>query len=370
MDRIRISGTFPGRIILLLALFAAFPALAQSRTRLGAPIIESGAPTGADGGWRDDFGRRDDRDRYDVHRDRISTSRRYDFDYDELPPPPGRNGSFDDELPAPRFGAAPRASILSDRRPKSFVADYIFLAGSDVKATGAEATIHEVEMVWQFRIPVRERWMLTLRPLIDATFIAGPLGVNPAASEALYKAMVDVQADFRFDDHLGLSIAVTPGLWTDFKRVSGDDFRIPARALLTLRVGDGLFLAGGVIYTDNFRRNLLPAVGAIWDLNDRWRLELLFPRSRLIFRPVEQWQLYAVVERGGDTWFIHDEVPGVYEKFEYRDIRIMGGVQTDGLDWISVFAEAGVSLDRRFRFQTQGEFELENTLAIRAGIRF
>ncbi len=104
-------------------------------------------------------------------------------------------------------------------------------------------------------------------------------------------------------------------------------------------------------------------------MNDAWRLELLFPRSRLVFKPNDRFQAYGLVERGGDTWHIR-EFPGVDEQFEYRDIRLMGGVQIPLFERMQLFGEVGASINRQFRFEVQPGRKVGDALVVRAGLRF
>ena len=72
-----------------------------------------------------------------------------------------------------------------------------------------------------------------------------------------------------------LSVAVTPGIWSDFRGIDSDDFRMPARAIIAYKWSEGLYVSAGVIWTDNYYSNVLPTVGVIWDATDRWRFELV-----------------------------------------------------------------------------------------------
>ncbi len=185
----------------------------------------------------------------------FSTSRRYQDG--ELPPPVGYDdgysygggggSSYGSRMNAGRWM---RDLFQNPNQPMHFLADYVFLAPATTHDLGNKFHMHEVELVAQMRIPVGDRLIFSLRPFGDVLFIVGPdtgppmLG-SPLYPETLFKVAVDVQADFKFSERIGIAAAITPGLWTDFKAVGGDDFRLPARVLGTFRFTDSIYLAAG-----------------------------------------------------------------------------------------------------------------------------
>lgn len=294
----------------------------------------------------------------------VQTVGQYDG-FQELPVPGG------DPLPLPT-PAVPRVGGPSlVRRPaddQRFAVDYVYLATADVEDPATDVTFHEIGMVYTHRWPIGPRFRMTFRPLFDVLFLDGPRGPGVDLPEELYKVAIDVQGDFQITETLGISLGITPGFWSDFQSASGDDFRLPARVLGTYQVGNALKIAAGAVYTDNIRRNILPAGGVIWQIDDRLKLEALLPRSRLVYNLHSEWAIYAVVERSDTTW----DIKTVYgeEQFEYRDWRVMLGTQVDTFERFSFFVEVGAAFDRRFRFDIQPTMDIDDDFVLRTGIRF
>lgn len=282
--------------------------------------------------------------------------------YEELPPPA-------EELPVPRYE---RLARLDEQQFKPWTFDMVFIAQSDMDPPSTRVQMIEVGATYQFRYPLGDRFLFTVRPYGDVLFLSGPGGPAPVLPPQLYKTVFDFQFDFRFNERLGISLGLTPGLWTDFVRVTGDDFRLPARLLATYRFSESLHFAGGLIYTDNFYRNLLPAVGVVWNFLDRWRAEVLFPRARLIYLVTDSWQVYAVFERGGDTWNIRTIEPTVIvdENMQYRDYRTMLGTQVTLWKRFDVLVELGFAFYRKFRFEYQPDRNVDPGFLLRAGVHF
>jgi hypothetical protein len=251
---------------------------------------------------------------------------------------------------------------------KPFTLDYVFMSRADVEGQNTSFLVNQVGFDYRLTRPFfRTQAALTFRPAAEIMFLSGP-GGSIELPEQLYKLAFDFQLDIPFNEALGLSLGITPGLWSDLIVIDNDDFRLPARILLTYRANESLFLAGGLIYTDNIRKNLLPGIGVIWDPNEKWHFELLYPRSRIVYRFNEDYSAYFVFERGGTTYNIR--AYGEDEDFEYRDLRTMLGFEYDRLPRFDLFIELGVAFDRMFRFDNQGQYDLGEAFILRAGTRF
>lgn len=253
-------------------------------------------------------------------------------------------------------------------RFQPFAFDTLFIARSGMTSPSTNVQMTELGFMYARQFQWRDNVKLTVRPFLDVLFLSGPGGGDPILPAQLYKVAIDLQFDYQLSDRWGFTHGSTPGLWTDFVSMAGRDWRIPSRTMLTYRVADGMFIAGGVLYTDNFRRNFLPAAGLVWNYGERIRIELLYPRSRIAYRVVESWEIYGIFERGGDTYNIRAN--GMSEMFEYRDNRLMLGFQGEIYDRFTIFAEFGAAFWRKFRLQRQLSPSIDPGFAMRAGIRF
>ena len=263
--------------------------------------------------------------------------------------------------PVPRYRASERSA------PKPVTFDFVFIGRAGVDGPSTNVKMTELGATYRYRQPLMDRFAITARPIFDVLFLSGPGGAIDLP-EQLYKVAVDFQGDYEINEQWGVSVGLTPGFWSDFAHTTSDDIRLPARVLATYRHRPGLIFAGGLLYTDNIRRNLLPGVGVIWDVTDRTRLELMWPRYRVVYKLIEDVQVYGVYERGGDTYNIRTGFDS--EDFEYRDRRFMLGTQIDYWSRASIVAELGVSFYRRFRFDIQTDADINSAFFMRLGTRF
>lgn len=256
---------------------------------------------------------------------------------------------------------------LEEARPKPFTVNYVFMPRSDVQGADEGVLYNEIGVDYLWARPLFSSCVFLFRPSFDVVFFSGPAPV-PVLPGQVFKVAFDFQFDVPVNDTVGVSVGLTPGLWSDFVVLDGNDFRLPARALLTFRVNETLFLAAGVLYTDNIRRNLLPDFGVVWDPSNEWHVELLYPRSRVVYRFNESWNIYFVFERGGTTYNIR--TLGEDEDMEYRDWRAMFGVEMSRWSAFDLFAEVGGAWDRKFRFDIQPTADVSDAFLLRVGVRF
>lgn len=272
----------------------------------------------------------------------------------EVPVPP-------DVLPLPHFYRA--AGLTQERR---FSVDYVFMGRAGVDAPATDVLMNQIATAYRHEVRLADRYLLTLRPFYDMVFFSGPGGID--IPDQVYTVAIELQGDIHINEQFGLSLGFTPGFWTDFVQVNEHDVRLPARVLGTARISENLVAAAGVEFTDNIRGNLLPAGGLLWRINDRTELELMYPRSRLVYYWHQALSFYLVAERISTTWHIRS-VAGD-EDFEYRDLHVLLGTQFEAWRRAGLFLEVGGTLNRRFRFDAQPDVGVDSTFMLRAGTRF
>lgn len=276
------------------------------------------------------------------------------------------------DLPAPNSTAPlpvpSRFEKTYQAQNKPATLDYIYMGKSSVEEPATSGVLMN-QIGFDYRL-VRPFFKtpaaFTFRPATSILFMSGPGGID--LPEQLYMFAFDFQLDIPVNERIGVSLGITPGIWSDLVVITNDSFRLPARALFTFKFSDTLFFAGGPIYTDNIRRNIIPGIGVIWDPNEKWHLELLYPRSRIVYRINDSWAPYLAIERGGTTYSIR--LNNANSDFEYRDYRLMLGIDIGQWTAANLFAECGFTFDRRFRFDYLPQLTIQDSFILRVGARF
>jgi hypothetical protein len=100
-------------------------------------------------------------------------------------------------------------------------------------------------------------------------------------------------------------LIVSPGLGTDFERVTGDDVRWSVLGLANYVQSPDLRWVGGFYYGQAFGESrVFPAIGAVWKFAPEWTLSALMPRPSLTYAPSRPWAFSAIIQPGGGDWNI------------------------------------------------------------------
>lgn len=119
-------------------------------------------------------------------------------------------------------------------------------------------------------------------------------------------------------------------------------------------------------YLDRGDVKLLPVFGLIALPGENVRLELVFPRPRVVFQLNDRNQLYVSGELGGGTWAI-ERATGDDDLATYRDLRLCIGLQhLDDENGGCSSIEIGYLFDRRLEYASgQGDYSPADTAMIR-----
>jgi hypothetical protein len=165
-------------------------------------------------------------------------------------------------------------------------------------------------------------------------------------------------------------LGITPGLYTDFREVNADSFRLRGRGLAIVAFSEQLQLMAGVLYVNRNNTKVLPAGGLVWSPDERTRCELVFPQPKisrqLVAAEARQVWGYVAGEFGGGAWTI-ERAGGYGDSVDYRDIRVFLG-----LEWREAGhkgrIEMGYVFNRRLDYvSATPNFDPRATLMLRAG---
>jgi hypothetical protein len=135
------------------------------------------------------------------------------------------------------------------------------------------------------------------------------------------------------------------------------------------------------MYVDRLDVKIIPAGGLLWEPNPQTRWDIFFPQPKLAqylttLGNNDIWW-YAAAEWGGDTWTFHRDEDDDHDRFEYKDIRVLGGIEWGSQDLTQqgrrcAFIEAGWVLDRSVIYLPHAEdnFTLRDTFVVRGGIGY
>ncbi|MHB8900260.1 MAG: hypothetical protein ACYC6Y_16035 [Thermoguttaceae bacterium] len=197
---------------------------------------------------------------------------------------------------------------------------------------------------------------------VQIHFLSGPVTTDMPARA------YDFSLAYQHRDRLGpfgYDAAVSVMASSDFEGSAREGIRFPGHAVGFLCVTQSTELVLGVDYLDRGDVKLLPVAGLITIPHRDLRLELVFPRPRVVLRLTDQHQLYVGGELGGNTWAV-ERVTTADDLATYRDLRLCVGLQSIDKDGDGAAIEIGYLFDRRLEYSSgEGNLNLDDTAMIR-----
>jgi hypothetical protein len=224
-------------------------------------------------------------------------------------------------------------------------------------------------------LPSRESPLLLI-PGFSFHFLDGP--VTPDLPPQLY----DAYMMFRWMPRLGprwkMDLAVTPGIFSDFKQDADEGLRITGHGFVVYDWMENCKFVLGANYLDRDDIDVLPIAGVIWEPNPAVKLDLVFPRPKIACRlfwdgrygdDVQDW-LYLAGEFGEGVWAI-ERASGLADQVTYRDIRVILGLERKRLGRVGWNLELGYVFGRRLDYQSPTpRVEPGNTWMLRGGLTY
>lgn len=218
--------------------------------------------------------------------------------------------------------------------------------------------------------PKRPGFIVT--PGSSVHFLTGPSSTD--LPETLYDHWIEFRWLKKFNDRWAMDLAVAPSLFTDYENTSSDAFRMTGRALALWTKSPEWQFAMGVVYLDREDVRALPGVGAIWTPNDDYKVEVLFPRPRVMKKLAQRgdktrWG-YLAGEFGGGSWAIN-RTNGTPDVFTYSALRLMVGYETQSPKGFNTRLEAGYIFNRSVEYKSGiGNYDPADAAMLRIGGSF
>ena len=176
-----------------------------------------------------------------------------------------------------------------------------------------------------------------------------------------------VGADLQITPALLLRVAAHPGIYSDFRDVSWQDFNIPFEIVGTYFVSSDLIFVGGVYVDANSDLPVYPVGGIHWKVSDKWVIEGIAPRPQLQYLLSDSITLFAGADFRQATFRVNNQfgqergIPKLNDAIlDYSEIR--GGA---GLTWklskiVNLDLEGGCTPYRRFEYPRADGYKVKS----------
>jgi hypothetical protein len=182
-------------------------------------------------------------------------------------------------------------------------------------------------------------------------------GTNNGLPDHLQAAYGHLAFEYVVKDFPGAGIELDPGVYFQ-DNVTGDAFDIPGKVFVSFPLKkDKIFAVvalGFGLYQDP---PVAPGGGIIWLINDKLRLQGVFPRPALVYQPNDDWEFRLIGELNFTSFRTDDVVSHTERKLNLHNAVVQysedrAGVQIgySGFKPFKIVAGAGATIERNFDF--------------------
>ena len=198
---------------------------------------------------------------------------------------------------------------------------------------------------------------------------------NPLPAN-LQSVALPLTVSWRFSERWQAFGEVSPGLYSDFEKISGEDFNAPFIGGVGYAVNPDLQVFFSVSVDPRRDIPVVGGPGVRWHFAEHWTLSLLLPRPQIQYRPSENWTFHVGAEMLGGAYHLNPNFGrdrGLAamddQMVTYREIRTGVGARWGGPQGFYASIEAGWMIDRRFvldkvRLQFNGDGAAYGQLAV------
>ena len=198
---------------------------------------------------------------------------------------------------------------------------------------------------------------------------------NPLPAN-LQSVALPLTVSWRFSEGWQAFGEVSPGLYSDFEKISGEDFNAPFIGGVGYAVNPDLQVFFSVSVDPRRDIPVVGGPGVRWHFAEHWTLSLLLPRPQIQYRPSENWTFHVGAEMLGGAYHLNPNFGrdrGLAamddQMVTYREIRTGVGARWGGPKGFYASLEGGWMIDRRFvlddvRLQFNGDGAAYGQLAV------
>ncbi|MCE5268634.1 MAG: DUF6268 family outer membrane beta-barrel protein [Planctomycetaceae bacterium] len=251
--------------------------------------------------------------------------------------------------------------------------DYTWLAPGGANGLGMNDV--QLQSIFAMPCPTIDS-PLVITPGAAVHYLEGPR--NADLPPRLHEGYVDFRWLSQINSKLGLDLAVTPGIYSDFEQASNKGFRLQSHAAAAWTWNETTKFVVGAAYLDRPDIEAIPIGGVIWMPQDDVKFDLVFPHPRASHRirwfnaggdAVQDWA-YVSGEFTGDAWAVAGP-GGVAEQVMLSDYRLILGVEQKVAGGLSSRVEVGYVFGRHIKYTgPEPDFYPTDTVMFRGGLTY
>jgi hypothetical protein len=218
---------------------------------------------------------------------------------------------------------------------------------------------------------------LVITPGFAVHYLQGPQ--NADLPPRLHDGWVDFRWMSQVTPTLGLDLAVTPSIFSDFNQDSSKALRLPAHAAAAWTWNETTKIVVGAAYLARPDVVAIPIGGVVWTPRDDLKFDLIFPHPKISRRvyywsdpgkdDVQDW-VYVAGEFNGDVWAIRG-ADGAADQVVISDYRLVLGIERRVTGGLSSRFEIGYVFGRQVKYMSDTpDFYPTDTVMLRGGLTY
>ena len=214
------------------------------------------------------------------------------------------------------------------------------------------------ELAGTFHAPLAEgvAWgVLDLDAAARLTVIGSGSGIA-ALPDALLAARVEPKWTIRFLNGWSFRLGVAPGIWSDALHPA---FSCPVTPEFFFAADPELSFVVGAEWRPGWDLAVMPHVGLAWEPDERLRVELGCPRSRIELFPRHVFSLFAGGEWRSVTYALHDDRDWKPDELTLEEILVSAGASVRLFGTTRLTAEVGTWLERKMKADVEERSSLD-----------
>jgi len=191
------------------------------------------------------------------------------------------------------------------------------------------------------------------------------------AANMLFGVLFQPSKEWRF------LLQVRPGFYSDFRDISFRDFNAPVLLGAEYQMNEKFKWIFGLSYDAYREFPVVPGIGFHWRFADKWTLELIAPKPRLVYNINDKYNAYLFGEYRGGSFRVADDFGSIRanrrlngEWLNLREFNVGVGGEMSIMRGVSAFAEAGATVARLWLYEdARLQYASEPGAIFRAGFR-
>jgi len=229
---------------------------------------------------------------------------------------------------------------------------YTFQSDFEESKLGHGDSIYN-DFAYDHRFLIKGNWYFRAGVEYERYDFGGSDNGLPDHLQALYGHLA---LEYDLMDTAGISVEADPGVYFQ-DDVSGNAFDVPGKAYVTFPLKkDKIFATVGFGWGQFQDPAVAPGGGITWLINDKFRLQAVFPKPALVYQPNDDWDIRALGElnflgaRTGEVHTTERKLQLDNALVQYSEYRAGLQVGYSGFKPFKIIAAGGCTIRRNFDF--------------------